>query len=147
MRKHNLTLLCREFSGGWRMRVSLARALFIQPDLLLLDEPTNHLDLFACLWLENYLISWDKTLIIVSHQRDFLNAVTTGILHVRIRLRKFHLVCLDIIHLQNKKLDFYRGNYDAFEKVRNDRLKNQQKQHEAQQTQRKHMQVCTQFVF
>jgi len=114
----------KEFSGGWRMRVSLARALFIQPDLLLLDEPTNHLDLFACLWLENYLISWDKTLIIVSHQRDFLNAV-----------------CTDIIHLQTKKLDFYRGNYDAFEKVRNDRLKNQQKQHEAQQTQRKHMQA------
>eukprot|EP00026_Physarum_polycephalum_P002944 Phypoly_transcript_02953.p1 GENE.Phypoly_transcript_02953~~Phypoly_transcript_02953.p1 ORF type:complete len:720 (+),score=154.84 Phypoly_transcript_02953:428-2587(+) len=114
----------KEFSGGWRMRVSLARALFIQPDLLLLDEPTNHLDLFACLWLENYLASWDKTLVIVSHQRDFLNAV-----------------CTDIIHLNNKKLDFYRGNYDSYEKVRNDRLKNQQKQHEAQDKQRKHMQA------
>jgi ATP-binding cassette subfamily F protein 3 len=114
----------KEFSGGWRMRVALARALFIQPDLLLLDEPTNHLDLFACLWLENYLNSWDKTLIIVSHQRDFLNAVTT-----------------DVIHLQSKKLDFYRGNYDAFEKVRNERLKNQQRAHDAQTLQRKHMQA------
>eukprot|EP01111_Echinosteliopsis_oligospora_P006012 TRINITY_DN198_c1_g1_i1.p1 TRINITY_DN198_c1_g1~~TRINITY_DN198_c1_g1_i1.p1 ORF type:complete len:393 (+),score=149.96 TRINITY_DN198_c1_g1_i1:179-1357(+) len=59
----------KEFSGGWRMRIALARALFIQPDLLLLDEPTNHLDLFACLWLENYLQSWGKTLIIVSHRQ------------------------------------------------------------------------------
>lgn len=113
----------KEFSGGWRMRVALARALFIQPDILLLDEPTNHLDLFACLWLENYLISWNKTLIIVSHQRDFLNAVAT-----------------DIIYLYNKRLDYYKGNYDAFERIRNERLRQQQKQHDAQQVQRKHIQ-------
>jgi len=113
----------KEFSGGWRMRIALARALFIQPDLLLLDEPTNHLDLFACLWLENYLINWDKTLVIVSHQRDFLNAVAT-----------------DIIHLHSKKLEYYRGNYDAFEKVRNERLRQQQRTHDAQQVQKKHIQ-------
>lgn len=113
----------KEFSGGWRMRIALARALFIQPDLLLLDEPTNHLDLFACLWLENYLINWSKTLIIVSHQRDFLNAVAT-----------------DIIHLHNKSLEYYRGNYDQYEKLRNERLRQQQKAHDAQQLQRKHIQ-------
>ncbi|CAO2183460.1 unnamed protein product [Urochloa humidicola] len=86
-------------SGGWRMRISLARALFVQPTLLLLDEPTNHLDLRAVMWLEEYLCTqWKKTLIVVSHDRDFLNSV-----------------CTDIINLHNKKLDFYRGNFDDFE--------------------------------
>lgn len=113
----------KEFSGGWRMRVALARALFIQPDVLLLDEPTNHLDLFAALWLENYLQNWSKTLLIVSHQREFLNNTST-----------------DIIHLTNKNLAHYRGNYDTFEKVASENLRLQKRLFEAQQLQRKHMQ-------
>ncbi|KAL9239683.1 hypothetical protein vseg_013983 [Gypsophila vaccaria] len=88
----------KSFSGGWRMRISLARALFIQPTLLLLDEPTNHLDLRAVLWLEEYLCRWKKTLIVVSHDRDFLNTV-----------------CMEIIHLHDMKLHMYRGNFDDFE--------------------------------
>eukprot|EP00891_Asterochloris_glomerata_P000400 jgi/Astpho2/400/Aster-03452 len=88
------------FSGGWRMRISLARALYIQPTVLLLDEPTNHLDLRAVLWLEEYLQRWKKTLIVVSHDRDFLNTVTT-----------------DIIHLHDLKLHYYRGNFVQFEEM------------------------------
>ncbi|VVB05668.1 unnamed protein product [Arabis nemorensis] len=88
----------KSFSGGWRMRISLARALFVQPTLLLLDEPTNHLDLRAVLWLEEYLCRWKKTLVVVSHDRDFLNSV-----------------CTDIIHLHDQNLHFYRGNFDSFE--------------------------------
>lgn len=88
------------FSGGWRMRISLARALYIQPTVLLLDEPTNHLDLRAVLWLEEYLTRWKKTLIVVSHDRDFLNTVTT-----------------DIIHLHDLKLQFYRGHFGQFEEM------------------------------
>ncbi|OVA14040.1 ABC transporter-like [Macleaya cordata] len=88
----------RSFSGGWRMRISLARALFVQPTLLLLDEPTNHLDLRAVLWLEEYLCRWKKTLVVVSHDRDFLNTV-----------------CNKIIHLHNQELQQYSGNFDEFE--------------------------------
>lgn len=88
----------KSFSGGWRMRISLARALFVQPTLLLLDEPTNHLDLRAVLWLEEYLCRWKKTLVVVSHDRDFLNTV-----------------CNEIIHLHDLKLHIYRGNFDDFE--------------------------------
>ncbi|PHT97964.1 ABC transporter F family member 4 [Capsicum chinense] len=90
----------RSFSGGWRMRISLARALFVQPTLLLLDEPTNHLDLRAVLWLEEYLCRWKKTLVVVSHDRDFLNTVTS-----------------DIIHLHDMKLHLYRCKFDDFEIV------------------------------
>ncbi|XP_071704680.1 ABC transporter F family member 4-like [Rutidosis leptorrhynchoides] len=88
----------RSFSGEWRMRISLARALFVQPSLLLLDEPTNHLDSGAIDWLKEYLREWKKTLVVVSHDRDFLNTV-----------------CNRIIHLHDLKLDLYRGNYDVFE--------------------------------
>jgi len=103
----------QNFSGGWRMRISLARALFLKPDLLLLDEPTNHLDLDACIWLEEYLRKWNKTLIVVSHDREFLNWVTT-----------------DIIHLTHKKLDYYRGNYEGFVRAKEQKKKKKGKKRE-----------------
>ncbi len=90
----------KSFSGGWRMRISLARALFIEPTLLMLDEPTNHLDLNAVIWLDNYLQSWKKTLLVVSHDQSFLDNI-----------------CTDIIHLDSKKLFYYKGNYSLFKKM------------------------------
>ena len=87
----------KEFSGGWRMRIALARALFIQPTLLLLDEPTNHLDMEAVVWLEDYLSKWNKILLLVSHSQDFLNNV-----------------CTHTINFHKKKLIYYTGNYDTF---------------------------------
>jgi ATP-binding cassette, subfamily F, member 1 len=105
----------KNFSGGWRMRVSLARALYIEPTLLLLDEPTNHLDLNAVIWLDNYLQGWKKTLLIVSHDQSFLDNV-----------------CNEIIHLDNKKLYYYKGNYSMFKKMfvqkRREMIKDYEKQ-------------------
>ncbi|XP_008793658.3 ABC transporter F family member 4-like [Phoenix dactylifera] len=110
----------RSFSGGWRMRISLARALFMQPTLLLLDEPTNHLDLRAVLWLEEYLCRWKKTVVVVSHDRDFLNTV-----------------CNEIIHLHEMKLHVYRGNFDDFESGYEQKRKEVNKKFETYDKQRR----------
>ncbi|XP_078696551.1 ATP-binding cassette sub-family F member 3-like [Branchiostoma floridae x Branchiostoma belcheri] len=114
----------KEFSGGWRMRLALARALFMKPDLLLLDEPTNMLDIKAILWLENYLQTWSKTILVVSHDRLFLDSVAT-----------------DIIHFHSRRLDYYRGNFEMFLKTKTEKLKNQQKEYESQKQYRDHIQV------
>uniref|UniRef100_A0A8C5CNZ4 ATP-binding cassette, sub-family F (GCN20), member 1 n=1 Tax=Gadus morhua TaxID=8049 RepID=A0A8C5CNZ4_GADMO len=106
----------KKFSGGWRMRVSLARALFMEPTLLMLDEPTNHLDLNAVIWLNNYLQGWKKTLLIVSHDQSFLDEV-----------------CTDIIHLDYQKLFYYRGNYLTFKKMYVQKQKELQKQYDKQE--------------
>merc|ERR1712154_747587 len=112
----------KDFSGGWRMRVSLARALFIRPSLLLLDEPTNHLDLNACVWLEEALREYPRILVIVSHSQDFLNGV-----------------CNSIIHFQDKKLKYYGGNYDAYVQTRMELEENQMKKYKWEQDQIAHM--------
>ena len=121
--EEDFTKKTKNFSGGWRVRISLAKALFVKPDLLLLDEPTNHLDMNAVMWLEDYLIKWPYTLVIVSHARDFIDNIAT-----------------DVIHLQNQKLTYYKGNYTDFEKTRADMIKNNQKVHDAQQRKIEHMQ-------
>jgi ATP-binding cassette subfamily F protein 2 len=114
--------MTKEFSGGWRMRIALARALFIQPTLLLLDEPTNHLDMDAVVWLEDYLSKWDKILFMVSHSQDFMNTV-----------------CTHIVHHTKKRLDYYSGNYDMFVKVREEKEEEQEKRFKQEQDQIQHM--------
>eukprot|EP00644_Phytophthora_capsici_P008090 jgi/Phyca11/510359/fgenesh2_kg.PHYCAscaffold_58_\ len=112
----------KEFSGGWRMRIALARALFIQPTLLLLDEPTNHLDMEAVVWLEDYLARWKKILLMISHSQEFMNEV-----------------CTNIIDLTNKKLEYYAGNYDTYVRTKAEKEENQMKRYNWEQDQIKHM--------
>ncbi|XP_064410661.1 ATP-binding cassette sub-family F member 2 isoform X2 [Latimeria chalumnae] len=112
----------KDFSGGWRMRVALARALFIRPFMLLLDEPTNHLDLDACVWLEEELKSFKRILVLISHSQDFLNGV-----------------CTNIIHMHNRKLKYYTGNYDQYVKTRLELEENQMKRFHWEQDQIAHM--------
>lgn len=113
----------KSLSGGWRMRVALATALFVAPDILMLDEPTNHLDLEACVWLERYLQKYTKTLIVVSHDRAFTNNVIT-----------------DVIHCENQQLQYYKGDIDVFEQTRANQRLQQQREYESQQNRREHMQ-------
>lgn len=112
----------KDFSGGWRMRIALARVLYVKPHLLLLDEPTNHLDLDACVWLEEELKNYKHILVIVSHSQDFMNGV-----------------CTNIIHLTQCKLKNYSGNYDTFVKTRSELMENQMKQYKWEQDQIAHM--------
>jgi ATP-binding cassette subfamily F protein 3 len=112
-----------ELSGGWRMRVALAGVLFSQPDLLLLDEPTNYLDLEGTLWLEKYLATYPYTVFMISHDRDLLNKSVSS-----------------IIHLEHRKLTFYKGNYDTFEATRRMQMELNNKSREKSLDQVAHMQ-------
>ena len=112
-----------DFSGGWRVRLNVARALMTPSDLLLLDEPTNHLDLDAVVWLEEWLKRYDGTLLVISHDREFLDNVTTHILH-----------------LHDGKAKLYVGNYTAFERQRAEHLRQQQIAFEKEQVERAHLQ-------
>ena len=113
----------KEFSGGWRMRLNLARALMCRSDILLLDEPTNHLDLPAILWLERWLKRYEGILLLVSHDRDFLDQV-----------------CTRIAHIENGTISLFTGNYSQFETLRAEQLAQQQALYARQQEQIKHIQ-------
>jgi len=116
-------LPCKSFSGGWRMRISLAAVLFNQPDLLLLDEPTNYLDLEGTIWLQNYLINYPHTVLIISHDRDLLNNCVNSILH-----------------LEDKNLNFYSGNYEKFAEARLAKLESKLSEIKKQDKTRQHLQ-------
>ncbi len=111
------------FSGGWRIRLNLAQALMCPADLMLLDEPTNHLDLDATVWLEQWLIRYQGTLLLISHDRDFLDSVVTH-----------------VARLHNCQIHYYKGNYSAYERQHAERMAQQQANYEKQQTERAHLQ-------
>jgi len=113
----------KDMSGGWRMRVALAQALFKRPTLLLLDEPTNHLDLGACVWLEEYLAQYPTTIVLTSHSEDFMNGVCTEIMQLTV----------------DNKLVYWGGNYDTYVKTRQEVEVNQMKAYEKEQTDIKHL--------
>lgn len=115
---------CKEFSGGWRMRVALASVLFNEPDFLLLDEPTNYLDLEGVIWLEDFLRRYPYTVVIISHDRDLLNKAVTH-----------------IAHLENGKLNLYTGGYDSFEKLRRENQARQMALKSKQESERRHMEA------
>ncbi|ODV80400.1 ATP-binding cassette family, regulator of translational elongation [Suhomyces tanzawaensis NRRL Y-17324] len=122
--KETQNLPTKSFSGGWRMRLSLARALFCEPDLLLLDEPSNMLDVPSITYLAKYLQTYESTVLVVSHDRAFLNDIAT-----------------DIIHQHSERLDYYRGaDFDSFYSTREERIKNQRREYENQMAYRKHLQ-------
>jgi len=112
-----------EFSGGWRMRLNLAQALMCRSDILLLDEPTNHLDLPAILWLERWLKHYEGILLVISHDRDFMDGV-----------------CTRIAHIEHQSIQLYTGNYSQFESLRAEQLAQQQSLHQRQQKDIKHIQ-------
>lgn len=115
----------KTFSGGWRMRLALARALFCEPDLLLLDEPSNMLDVPSITFLSNYLQDYPSTVLVVSHDRAFLNEVAT-----------------DIIHQHSQRLDYYRGaNFESFYATREERKKTAKREYEKQMAERAHLQA------
>ena len=114
---------CHEFSGGWRMRVALAGVLFAQPDIIMLDEPTNYLDLEGTIWLETYLKKYPHSVLIISHDRQLLNTSVNAILH-----------------LTDKQLTLYQGNYDTFDSVRRAKLAEQEAMARKQQATREHLQ-------